>query len=82
MIDLAVGVRRTHHRIRLSKGTKHDITVWVNFLNAFNGRSFSYHDIWNTSSFLELYTDAAASKGYGAISVSYTHLTLPTTPYV
>lgn len=67
MIDLTVGVRRAHHRIRLSKGTKHDITVWLNFLNAFNGRSFFYHDIWNTSSFLELYTDAAASKGYGAI---------------
>ena len=61
------GVRCAHHRIRLSKGTKHNITVWLNFLNAFNGRSFFYHDIWNTSSFLELYTDAAASKGYGAI---------------
>ena len=67
MIDLTVGVRRAHHRIRLSKGTKHDITVRLNFLNAFNGRSFFYHDIWNTSSFLELYTDAAGSKGYGAI---------------
>ena len=64
------GVRRAHHRIRLSKGTKHDITVWLNFLNAFNGRSFFYHDIWNTSSFLELYTNAAASKGYGAILAS------------
>ena len=55
MIDLTVSVRRTHHCIRLSKGTKHDITVWLNFLSAFNGRS------------VELYTDAAGSKGYGAI---------------
>ena len=39
MIDLTVGVRRPHHRIRLSKGTKHDITVLLNFLSTFNGRS-------------------------------------------
>ena len=44
-----------------------NISVWLNFLNAFNGRSFFYHDIWNTASFLELYMDAAGSKGYGAI---------------
>lgn len=67
MIDLTVGVRRAHHSIRLSKGNKHDITVWLHFPNAYNGRSFFSLDIWNTSSFLELYTDAAASKGYGAI---------------
>ena len=67
MISLTVGVHRAHHRIRLSKGTKHDIMVWLNFLSTFNGRSFFYHDIWETSSFIELYTDAAGSKGYGAI---------------
>lgn len=67
MIDLTVGVRRAHHRIRLSKGTKHDITVWLNFLSTFNGRSFFHHDTWKTSSFIELYTDVAGSKGYGAI---------------
>ena len=53
--------------IRLVKGTKHDITVWLNFLSTFNGRSFFYHDIWKTSSFIELYTDATGSKNYGAI---------------
>ena len=59
-------MRRAHHRIRLSKGTRHDISVWLNFLTTFNGRSFFYRDVWNTS-FLELYTDGARSKGYGAI---------------
>lgn len=28
LIDLTVGVRRPHHRIRLSKETKHDMEVW------------------------------------------------------
>ena len=31
------------------------------------GRSFFLDDKWNTSPPLELYTDAAGSKGYGAI---------------
>ena len=53
--------------IRLVKRTKHDNTVWLNFLSTFNGRSFFYHDIWKTPSFIELYTDAAGSKNYGAI---------------
>ena len=67
MIDLTVGVRRAHRRIRLNKGTKHDITVWLNFLNVFNGRSFFYHERLNTSSFLELYTDAVGSQDYSSI---------------
>ena len=65
MIDLTVGVRRAHHRIRLSKGTKNDISVWLNFLNAFNGRSFS--TMTYGTHLLSLNTDVAASKGYGAI---------------
>ena len=41
--------------------------VWLKFLREFNGRSFFLDDKWNTSPPLELYTDAAGSKGYGAI---------------
>ena len=71
MIDLTVGLRRAHHRNRLTKGTEHGIRVWLDFLSTFNGRSFFFffffHGTWNTSSFIELYTDAAESKGYVAI---------------
>ena len=67
MIDLTVGVRRPHHHIRLTKETKHDIVVWLKFLDSFNGRSFFLNDRWEISSSLELFTDAAGSKGYGAI---------------
>ena len=56
LIDVTVEGRRPHHRIRLSRGTKHDMEVWLKFLREFNGRSP-----------LELYTDAAGLKGYGAI---------------
>ena len=67
MIDLTVGVRHAQRRFRLNKGTKLDITVWLDFLNVFNGRSFFYHERLHTSSFLELYTDVAGFQGYGAI---------------
>ena len=54
-------------RIRLTKETKHDMEVWLKFLREFNGRSFFLDDKCNTSPPHELYTDAAGSKGYGAI---------------
>ena len=41
--------------------------MWLQFLDNFNGRAFFLSERWATSSTLELYTDAAASKGYGAI---------------
>ena len=41
--------------------------VWLKFLREFNGRSFFLDDKWNTSPPLELYTDVAGSKSYGAI---------------
>ena len=41
--------------------------MWVQFLQDFNGRAFFLSDRWETSCSLDLYTDAAASKGYGAI---------------
>ena len=67
MIDLTVGVRCPHHHIRLTKESRQDIEVWLRFLESFNGRSFFLDERWENSSSLELFTDAAGSKGYGAI---------------
>ena len=41
--------------------------MWLTFLDNFNGRAFFLLDRWENSSTLDLYTDAAASKGYGAV---------------
>lgn len=67
MIDLTKGVHRPHHRLRLTKETKNDILVWLTFLEEFNGRTFLLEDKWINTASLDLYTDAAGSKGYGAI---------------
>lgn len=61
------GVKKPHHHIRLSRGAKLDIILWLSFLKDFNGISFFFSDNWETSQTLQLYTDAAGSIGFGAI---------------
>ena len=63
LIDLTIGPKHPHHRIRLSKDAKADLKVWMRFLAGFNGRAFFLDDLWVTSTTLELFTDAAGSKG-------------------
>lgn len=67
MIDLTKGAQRPYHRTRLSKEAKSDMVTWLTFLDKFNGKTFFLDDRWDTSSSLDLFTDAAGSKGYGAI---------------
>lgn len=40
LIDLTIGVKAAHHRIRLTSQEKEDLRVWLEFLNNFNGKSF------------------------------------------
>jgi len=67
LIDLTRGVQRAHYHIRLTKACRQDLLVWLTFLQNFNGKTFFFQERWEVSSPLELYTDAAGSKGYGAI---------------
>ena len=70
MIDLTKGIQKPHHHIRLSKGAKSDILIWLRFLEDFNGKPFFFTDIWETSHTLhlsDLYTDAAGPVGFGAV---------------
>ena len=41
--------------------------MWLTLLDNFNGGAFFLSDRWENSSTLDLDTDAAASKGYGAV---------------
>ena len=67
LLDLTAGVTRPHHHIRFNTEAKNDIRTWLQFLGNFNGLAFFLSERWDTSLTLELYTDAAVSKGYGAI---------------
>ena len=54
-------------RIRITEACRRDLLVWLQFLRDFNGRTFFLDDPWQVSPPLNLYTDAAGSKGYGAL---------------
>lgn len=61
MIDLSKGAKQQYHRIHLSKEAKSNMATWLAF-QWFNGKTVFLDDNWETSSSLELFTDAACSK--------------------
>lgn len=67
LIDLTIGIKAAHHRIRHNKTVKDDLRVWLSFLTKHNCKSFLLPDIWSNSNKLNLYTDAEGSLGFGAI---------------
>ena len=67
LIDLTHGIRLPHHLIRLNRESKEDLTVWLSFLNTYNGRSIFIDEHWANSQQLHLFTDAAGGIGFGAI---------------
>ena len=67
LIDLTKGIQKPNHHIRLSKGAKSDILIWLRFLKDLNGKSFFFNVIWETSHTLYLNPDAAGSIGFGAV---------------
>lgn len=77
LINLSVGFPDLHYQVKLSQekdsnvvrlnnDAQLDIAVWLQFIEHFNGRCFFIHDPSIDSDFLELYTDASGSVGYGA----------------
>ena len=66
LINLSIGVAELHHFVKIDKEAQFDISVWLEFLTSFNGKSFFLYEEKVTSESLQLYTDAAASLGYGA----------------
>ena len=67
LIDLMIGLTKPYHHVRLNKEARADLAAWGVFLDTFNGMAFFLDDAWVPNSHLRLYTDAAASLGYGAI---------------
>jgi hypothetical protein len=67
LINLTKGVVRPHHRIRLNREARLDLSAWNEFIDDFNGKSLFLDDQWQNSEKLCLYTDASGKIGYGAI---------------
>ena len=66
MINLSIKVTGLHHFVKIDQEAKLDISVWLEVLISFNGKSFFLYEERVSSDSLQLYTDAEASLGYGA----------------
>jgi hypothetical protein len=65
LIDSTRGCTKGHHHIRVTKNSKEDLTVWLLFLQDFNGACFFLQEKRTCSHALEFFTDASKS-GFGA----------------
>lgn len=65
LIDLTRKVDRPYYMIRLTRGAKSDMRVWLEFLAHFNGQVFFRAPGWCGSDDIQFFTDAAAGIGFG-----------------
>lgn len=67
LIDSTVGVKRPHHKIRVSKNMKKDLALWLQFLESYNGVTLITDPAWVTNDTLQLFTDSAGGSlgGFG-----------------
>ena len=65
--SLIIGIREPFHYLKITKEAKLDLRMWLLFIRDFNGKSMFLSDSFLSNDVLSLYTDAAASLGFGAI---------------
>lgn len=58
-------VKKSFHKIRVTKGIKEDIKMWNVFLTEYNGFSVMLDNSWTSSFDLQLFTDSAGSANLG-----------------
>lgn len=62
LIDATMGIKKQHHRIRVTAEMKHDLQVWQQFLANYNGITVISNNIWSSDTFLQLFTDSAGGE--------------------
>ncbi|XDV36891.1 hypothetical protein PO909_006605 [Leuciscus waleckii] len=65
LLTLTHSVEKLSDQIHLDDGCLSDIQFWKRLLSEWNGISFFYHDIFESSIELQLFTDATPSIGFG-----------------
>ncbi|XP_076158563.1 uncharacterized protein LOC143141734 [Alosa pseudoharengus] len=65
LLNLAHSVIKLSDLVCLDEGCRSDLRFWSHLLNNWNGISFFYNDVPESSESLALYTDAAPSVGFG-----------------
>jgi hypothetical protein len=65
LIDATCGVRKAHHKIRISKSIKEDLIMWQTFLSNYNGVTVMLDTAWTSADSIEFFTDSAGGKQRG-----------------
>lgn len=66
LIDATMGIRKQHHKLRVTLETKADLQVWLKFLQNYNGVTFISNIIWTSESCLQLFIDSAGGQNGGS----------------
>lgn len=61
----SINNKKPYHFIRITKEVKEDVTVWLRFLENFNGDYFIPEDCWYSNKTLELFTDSSGNPDLG-----------------
>ena len=67
LTNLTIGTVNPNHYISLNAPARADMVAWLEFLDGFNLSTMFMEERWLSSETLHLYTDAAASAGFGAV---------------
>lgn len=67
LINLTIGIQKPYHHITISREAREDMECWLKFLNTYNGVTVFLHAEWVSSDTINLYADAAGSKGYAIV---------------
>lgn len=65
MINATCGLTKPHHHIRIKKEVRLDLSMWLLFLQNFNGISVFHDRFWASNTDVQLFTDSAAGKNLG-----------------
>ena len=64
---LTKGLTKPHHHLRINSEARADLTAWLHFVQAYNGRTMLQEHRWLSSDTMSLYTDSASTCGYAAV---------------
>lgn len=72
LIDATCNVKKSWHKVRISKGMKKDLHVWLEFLSEYNGKSVMIDQFWTSNETLHLFTDSAGgANGRGGFGIYF-----------
>ncbi|XP_053388430.1 uncharacterized protein LOC128551553 [Mercenaria mercenaria] len=65
LINSTIGLKKTYHKTRVTQYMKADLSLWLQFLDQYNGVTVISDSLWVSTKSLHLYTDSAGGPKAG-----------------